>query len=584
MPIQQTPHNSLPKKTVMIAVLLISLVFVLTLTHITGIYRIIDHLITWRLSTHLQEFSLDKLRYQKGILHIEGLHIPHKGAAVSFKDGHTWDHDIFIQSVIIPCHYADLWAGRFHKIEVRGLSLLVQVAADASVSLGQLDEILADINTNLITFDTLDIQDSTIDLVSHLGDKAINFTMALQAEQATGLLSGDFTTGGFIEAKGSFHKDPQTIKIVLDSQKVSPLKRPLHIAITASGDRRNLELTLLLQDLQDKKDILNATGSLQPSSTTGTLTIEGRAHPLSRFVDISPLLTQWYSSLTSIDGNITVKGTLTWTGEWASARGPLSIECTQGNLVFSQGQIHNFAGTLQLAHLNPFVTPRPQEIRAEKVTFNSLPLTQAKLAFAFSPQGNFIPITFTAQTLGGEIKAHSFRPLKDLRNGPFCEMHFNNIQLEDLITLMAFNDLKISGTIQGRASIRLENAAFQLQDAEFQSSTPQGHLRYLSPTLPPKDSSELQGDQLAFKVLRDLHFTQFEGKIYHDIQAAGEFKAEIKLAGFNPEVLQGYPFEFNLTATGALKELIQNTLGNLQSPMDHKEISRLFVKSTHKNS
>jgi hypothetical protein len=252
-------------------------------------------------------------------------------------------------------------------------------------------------------------------------------------------------------------------------------------------------------------------------------------------------------------------------------------------LEFTAGKIHNLMSKIHLTHLNPFVTATLQEIRAEKVIFNSLPLTQAKLGFAFSHHGDFTPTTFTAQTLGGEIKAHSFRALQDLDDGPFCELHFNTIRLEDLATLMAINDLKINATIQGRASIVLKDAALQLQNMEFYSSTPQGRLQYLFPTL-PQSGSELPSDQLALKVLEDLHFTRFEGKIYHDTQSAGGFKAEIKLAGFNPEVLQGYPFEFNLTATGALKELIQNTLHNLQSPEKFRDISRLVTKSTQKKS
>lgn len=568
---QQTPFYFLFKPSFMIAGLLAGLILVLTLTHLTGIYSVVDHIITWRLSTYLHGYSFNKFRYEKGALHIEGLRIPSQEASIE---------DTFLQSLTIPGSYTDLWAGRLHKIQARGLSLFVKVAEDGSLSVGPVDRLLAEINPNSLNFDELEVQDSTINLVSPLGHHVIK--VALELQRSNDLLKATFQTQGLVGLAGSFHKTPHATKIILDVHKAQLFKRPVHISIVINNDPSNLALNFKLRELQTKQNILKAKGLLHLSERKGSLAIEGRAFPLSNFFDLTSLLTYWHSSLISLDGNMAFKGTLTWDGSWTRVQGPMTIQCTQGSLVTSQGKINNFRGTFHFSHLNPLVTPHPLEVEAEQVIINSFLLANAKMIFAFSPQGEFIPTTFSAKTWGGEINAYSFRPLKDLRDGSFCELYFKDIRLENLIALMAISDFKINTVIQGHASLALEKETLQLQSIEFHSTTPQGLLQYFSAPL-PQDRQSLQGDQLAFEVLRDLHLTRLEGKIYHNPQVVGEFKAEVKLAGFNPEVLQGYPFEFNLIATGALRELVQNTLRNLQSPRELKDILRLVPKPENRS-
>jgi len=541
---QQMPSHSFFKPFSMIVGFLVSVVCLLSLAHFTGYYNVINHMVSWRFLTHLRGYSFEKLHYEKGLLHLEGLRILSHDSAI---------HDIFIKSLTIPSSYTDLWAGRFRKIEARGLSLFIKVA---HLNLESGDHLLAEISPHLLNFTELDIKDSAITLISPFGP---------------------------IELTGSFHKNPHTTKITLDVHTAQLLKQPIHIRILTTHDHQNLAFNCKIREQQTKHNILKAKGSLHLSERKGSMDIEGRAFPLSRIFDLAPLLIYGHSSLISFDANIALKGTLTWDGSWTSAHGPMTLQCTHGTLVTSLGKINNFKGAIHFSHLNPFVTSALQNVQAEQLMINSFPLTHAKLTFAFSPQGEFNPTRFFAHTLGGEINAYNFRSFKDLHDGPFCELDFKDIRLEELVAFLAINDLKINTTIQGHANLALEKETLQLQNMEFHAVTPQGHLQYFSaPPLPHRHP--LQGDQLAFEVLRDLRFTRLEGKIYRDPQAAGEFKAEIKLAGFNPDVLQGYPFEFNLTATGALRELIQNTLRNLQSPKDLEAISRFLRKPGNKSS
>lgn len=559
---QQTPSRSFFKPTLIIAGFLVSVVLILFLAHITGAYRFTDHLMTWRLSTRLQGYRFDKLYYEKGVIHIQGLRIPS-------QEGFS------IQSLTIPCHYKDLWAGRCRKITARGLSFSVNVGSDASLNFGHLDP-------NLHTFDEWEVQESTINLVSPWGYYVLNFS--LQTQQTTDVFSCTFQTTGPIESTGSFHKNPQMTMIIANIHKAAPFKLPLHLTLITREESPTLAVDLEIQEMSTQQKILKAQGSFQPTDKKGNITIEGHAFPLSHLLDLSPFLAYENNFLTSLDGNIDLKGTLTWDGSWTSAQGPIMIHCNQGNLITSHGKVHNFSGTLHFSHLNPFVISQPQEIRAEQISLESLnvALAHAKMIFTFSPQGEFTPTLFSAQTLGGEMTAHNFRSFKDWRDGSFCEVDFHNIHLEDLITVLAIKDLKINATVQGRARLALKNEKLELQNLEFYSTTPKGQLQYFS-TLSSNNRPTVQGDQLAFEVLRDLHFTRLEGKIYQNPQSREEFKAEVKLAGFNPEVLQGYPFEFNLTATGALKELIQNTLRNLQPPKELKDISRFAPKPENRD-
>ena len=51
------------------------------------------------------------------------------------------------------------------------------------------------------------------------------------------------------------------------------------------------------------------------------------------------------------------------------------------------------------------------------------------------------------------------------------------------------------------------------------------------------------------------------------------------MLGSNPNVLNGYPFEFNIVTTGKLKDLVMNTLQHMKPPTDLKQLNQA-IKAT----
>ena len=60
---------------------------------------------------------------------------------------------------------------------------------------------------------------------------------------------------------------------------------------------------------------------------------------------------------------------------------------------------------------------------------------------------------------------------------------------------------------------------------------------------------------MAFQVLDNLHFSLFNVRLSPMADNPSEMQAIVKMLGSNPNVLYGYPFEFNIVTTGKLKYL-----------------------------
>jgi hypothetical protein len=84
---------------------------------------------------------------------------------------------------------------------------------------------------------------------------------------------------------------------------------------------------------------------------------------------------------------------------------------------------------------------------------------------------------------------------------------------------------------------------------------------------------------MAFQVLDNLHFSLFNVRLSAMPDNPSEMQGIVKMLGSNPNVLNGYPFEFNIVTTGKLKDLVINTLQHMKPPTDLKKLNQA-VKAT----
>ena len=155
---------------------------------------------------------------------------------------------------------------------------------------------------------------------------------------------------------------------------------------------------------------------------------------------------------------------------------------------------------------------------------------------------------------------------------PFKELHLplklKNIPAQSFVTLSHVPDLMVSGHVEGQLDMEFTEQAYGIKKGSSLSiQDPPGKIRY-RPGLKPKQILTLKGDEnpmdLVFLALWNFKYEKLSLDLEKPLQ--GQLQATLHLKGKNPNLLDGHPFEFNIKASGQLKELIENLFQSIKNP------------------
>jgi hypothetical protein len=253
--------------------------------------------------------------------------------------------------------------------------------------------------------------------------------------------------------------------------------------------------------------------------------------------DLFPIIHE--SVVQGVEGTVAVKGAVSWGAALAS-----SASVTLDHVGFDGGlvAVSDLSGTVHLTSLLPPRTAAAQHVTA---TIDAAGLPPMPLDLRFSVSGNEklvinqATLGFAGGTLGiSDTTLATGQPI-DLT------LNVRDVDLGAVLGLLDIDGLTGTGTIGGAIPARVEPKGAALKSGQLAATVP-GVMRYTGGGLPEPaaDAPDTDPMKLMRAALADFHYTGLTLTL--DRAMTGEGSLLVNLKGANPQVLDNYPFVFNI--------------------------------------
>ena len=132
-------------------------------------------------------------------------------------------------------------------------------------------------------------------------------------------------------------------------------------------------------------------------------------------------------------------------------------------------------------------------------------------------------------------------------------MAAEGIDLGELFKLLKVEGLSGEGTVSGVIPVVIEDGDIRVEKGALVSDGP-GVLRYAGPKAPGALGVSQEQSELLFGALANFHYQEI------DLSLNGALNETVvlglRLAGANPDFLDGYPFKITLTTRADISQLI----------------------------
>jgi hypothetical protein len=358
------------------------------------------------------------------------------------------------------------------------------------------------------------------------------------------------------------------------------LKVPLEINLSVGGTPNDLlidELTITGKGIE--ANLFKLEGTLKPYEASAQLDLTVQIPQLSKLWDFTQLLATHASDKVSVGGKVSLAGDF-FLEKGKLVASPLAIDIREASLSREGFSIEGLASQLVFNGIAPLVTKGQQRMSVKKITANGINLKNVSLEGLFDRKGLLQIGSLRASTLNGNLKAHRFKRLAKISYPVFqFEVDFENIELSEILKLTDLASLSGQAKLAGNASMRYDlKDGLDVIEAELHSVSESGVIRY-RPETSSMEEGAYNAQNVAFQALDNLHFSLFDVRIFRAPDNPSEMQGVVKMLGSNPNVLNGYPFEFNILTAGKLKDLVINTLQHMKPPTDLKQLNQA-IKAT----
>jgi hypothetical protein len=408
---------------------------------------------------------------------------------------------------------------------------------------------------------SLDVHTTNIDLETpHFQLKAPEISLLCH------LVKGE-TDGGQIEGFAKINQ--------LKLHHYGTLLAPLEINLAASGTPEKFvldELTITEEGGSSPKGamppaLFEFEGSFEPARLYAQAVVAFQIPRLAKLWDFTPLFERSGAEKISIGGNLIGEGELVFDKDRLTTQ-TFDVKIKDVSFVRDGFSLEGASSHLILKGLMPLTTKGSQHVAIRQASLAGINLKDVRFSFLFDDKGMLQIDQFMAAALGGTLKAGRFR-----RITPAIlqfETDFKGIELAEILKLTDMSTLSGQAKLGGNALMQYSpEEGVDVIQAQLDSISESGVIQYKpkkgNSGEPPVGQSEIE---MAYNVLDNLHFTLLNIRLHHIPNNPGEMQGTVKILGSNPNVLNGYPFEFNIVTTGKLKDLVANTLKHMNPPAD----------------
>lgn len=218
-----------------------------------------------------------------------------------------------------------------------------------------------------------------------------------------------------------------------------------------------------------------------------------------------------------------------------------------------------------LESLWPVRLKAPAHLSAARLG-SRLPLEKVEVGVA-SKGGNLLRLELeSAVWAGGRVKATPF--VFDFTHPVFqTRLSVAEIDLQKVLAGAEMEQIEGQGVLSGEVPLDLRRDGLYVKKGRLSAGAGGGWIKYASgmvdsaPIIYLDQFEDLvaQGEQaLAMKALDNFRFTKLEADLDRDPN--GGLDADLHLAGSNPELIKGQPFEFNVRLSGQVEEAVKRSL------------------------
>jgi len=265
---------------------------------------------------------------------------------------------------------------------------------------------------------------------------------------------------------------------------------------------------------------------------------------------LSPLLTD----AGELSGRIRPSAGISWGPEGLASSGKVKLEDV--TLTRAAVEVSGIGGSLAFESLFPPRTDGTQTVTASRVTAG-IPLTELSVDVRATHEADGTPTIhvdeLSAHLAEGQLRMGElvWRRPSGLAIG--APVHLSGVSLARLLDELNVSDVGGSGTLVGTLPVRVADGALLIDNGEMKA-VGDGVLRV---RLASAQRLEATGGEHVSMMMRALENFQYDTlSLRLNRPTPGEMRAAVTLAGKNPDVLDGYPFRFNITVSGDMRPLL----------------------------
>ncbi len=342
----------------------------------------------------------------------------------------------------------------------------------------------------------------------------------------------------------------------------APLFEPLVPDITMIQDGDRLVFSGALRGAGDSLNVV-VDGSHSIEAARGVITFTVDELLFGPEDAEGTALSQLLASMEDLRGRVNGEARFGWSADGVESSGRLAVI----DLSFERSgmTVEGLNTELVLDRLLPAHSPPGQRLTIRRID-TGIEVTALQLGYAVEETEDGSP-RVTAQSLtmnvaGGRITAEG-GTIDPTLGAAVIPLRAEELDLSQLLALIGLDELTGEGRLSGLIPLRHDATGIAIEGANL-GATSEGIISYRSESA--RDALASGGDAvtLLLDALEDFHYSGLDMSLNKPI--AGDTQITLRLQGNNPTLLEGHPFDLNISLTGNADPLLEAlTIGRTMS-------------------
>jgi hypothetical protein len=312
--------------------------------------------------------------------------------------------------------------------------------------------------------------------------------------------------------------------------------------LTAAGTVRLIDLGIATP-FAGRHDLGTGEGMLRLSETEIGFA-QGELQPRA----ISPRL----ALLSRVTGRVTLQSTLRWTPTRVDT--PARVTLDKLDFETPTGRFENVNGSVRMTSLSPPVSAPEQTVRADQVVAG-VPLTDVEARFAVVEADG--STAFQIDRARGRL-ADGEVSVRDTGYRLGAERNDVTVRIAGLSLAKLFDQLDIRGVsgegqLSGAIPVAITTGGVAVNDGQLAAETA-GVLRIKLDRAGAALEQQSRPVRLMVRAMENFQYDTLALTVNRE--PAGGLSMRVEMDGKNPDVLDGYPFAFNITLSGDVEPIL----------------------------